>query len=142
MSETLESYCEYYKRPCTVSDGLCSECGERLIEPASGATEESPKTKGMTNGKQRVEEILQKYSNAVVDEAVEKCVGGGIVVFAERAKAKRLEALDSIEEVIKEVLGENEQFVQPTTVRRTYEEIARYSRQALRNEQLGRWESK
>ena len=53
MSETLESYCEYYKRPCTVSDGLCSECGERLIEPASGATEESPKTKGMTNGKQR-----------------------------------------------------------------------------------------
>jgi len=78
MSETLESYCEYYKRPCTVSDGLCSECGERLIEPASGATEESPKTKGMTNGKQRVEEILQKYSNAVVDEAVEKCVGGGI----------------------------------------------------------------
>ena len=106
MSETLESYCEYYKRPCTVSDGLCSECGERLIEPASGATEESPKTKGMTNGKQRVEEILQKYSNAVVDEVVEKCVGGGIVVFAERAKAKRLEALDSIEEVIKEVLGE------------------------------------
>jgi len=100
MSETLESYCEYYKRPCTVSDGLCSECGERLIEPASGATEESPKTKGMTNGKQRVEEILQKYSNAVVDEAVEKCVGGGIVVFAERAKAKRLEALDSIEEVM------------------------------------------
>lgn len=105
MSETLESYCEYYKRPCTVSDGLCSECGERLIEPASGATEESPKTKGMTNGKQRVEEILQKYSNAVVDEAVEKCVGGGIVVFAERAKAKRLEALDSIEEVYK-VTGE------------------------------------
>ena len=52
MSETLESYCEYYKRPCTVSDGLCSECGERLIEPASGATEESPKTKGMTNGRQ------------------------------------------------------------------------------------------
>lgn len=102
MSETLESYCEYYKRPCTVSDGLCSECGERLIEPASGATEESPKTKGMTNGKQRVEEILQKYSNAVVDEAVEKCVGGGIVVFAERAKAKRLEALDSIEEIYKE----------------------------------------
>jgi hypothetical protein len=44
MSETLESYCPYYKRPCTVSDGLCSECGERLIEPASGATEESPKT--------------------------------------------------------------------------------------------------
>ena len=53
-------------------------------------------------GKQRVEEILQKYSNAVVDEAVEKCVGGGIVVFAERAKAKRLEALDSIEEVMVE----------------------------------------
>jgi len=104
MSETLESYCEYYKRPCTVSDGLCSECGERLIEPASGATEESPKTKGMTNGKQRVEEILQKYSNAVVDEAVEKCVGGGIVVFAERAKAKRLEALDSIEEMYKNEL--------------------------------------
>lgn len=51
-------------------------------------------------GKQRVEEILQKYSNAVVDEVVEKCVGGGIVVFAERAKAKRLEALDSIEEVM------------------------------------------
>lgn len=60
MSETLESYCEYYKRPCTVSDGLCSECGERLIEPASGATEESPKTKGMTNGKQILEKAIQK----------------------------------------------------------------------------------
>lgn len=140
MSETLESYCEYYKRPCTVSDGLCSECGERLIEPASGATEESPKTKGMTNGKQRVEEILQKYSNAVVDEAVEKCVGGGIVVFAERAKAKRLEALDSIEEVIKEVLGEKQPFVespdQPILA------LGALHQNKLLLKQWGRWESK
>jgi len=139
MSETLESYCEYYKRPCTVSDGLCSECGERLIEPASGATEESPKTKGMTNGKQRVEEILQKYSNAVVDEAVEKCVGGGIVVFAERAKAKRLEALDSIEEIVKEVLGEEARF------RKSDDDLDRgveIGYNTLLAEQLGRWESK
>lgn len=62
MSETLESYCEYYKRPCTVSDGLCSECGERLIEPASGATEESPKTKGMTNGKQSKSELIIEFT--------------------------------------------------------------------------------
>ena len=146
MSETLESYCEYYKRPCTVSDGLCSECGERLIEPASGATEESPKTKGMTNGKQRVEEILQKYSNAVVDEAVEKCVGGGIVVFAERAKAKRLEALDSIEEVFKDCLGEREKTRPEIMSEQMGISVRGYDpeitpRNNLRVEVLGRWES-
>lgn len=92
MSETLESYCEYYKRPCTVSDGLCSECGERLIEPASGATEESPKTKGMTNGKQRVLEILQQLASDQCDKV-------------NIDKLAITEALDSIEEVYK-VTGE------------------------------------
>ena len=96
-------------------------------------------------GKQRVEEILQKYSNAVVDEAVEKCVGGGIVVFAERAKAKRLEALDSIEEVVKEVLGENYHGYEPEGIcwACTNRKICIHSVQdKLRSEQLGRWESK
>lgn len=97
----------------------------------------------MTNGKQRVEEILQKYSNAVVDEAVEKCVGGGIVVFAERAKAKRLEALDSIEEVFKDCLGEKESVgdMRPSSA---YDpkQFRLLHRNGLRHEQLGRWESK
>ncbi len=90
MSETLESYCEYYKRPCTVSDGLCSECGERLIEPASGATEESPKTKGMTNGKQRVRVIIEQ----LVKE-------NGAELMQDRLTHPSIDqALDSIEEVV------------------------------------------
>lgn len=110
-------------------------------------------------GKQRVEEILQKYSNAVVDEAVEKCVGGGIVVFAERAKAKRLEALDSIEEVIKEVLGEKEtelldrvekeiinlspdDYSLAWTLRQAQNTKLKELRKLSAKNQMGRWESK
>lgn len=101
----------------------------------------------MTNGKQRVEEILQKYSNAVVDEAVEKCVGGGIVVFAERAKAKRLEALDSIEEVFKDCLGEREKTRPEIMSEQMGISVRGYDpeitpRNNLRVEVLGRWESK
>lgn len=99
-------------------------------------TAQSKKGESMT-GKQRVEEILQKYSNAVVDEAVEKCVGGGIVVFAERAKAKRLEALDSIEEVIKEVLGEDTLPEEHELSRSKY-----FTQNNLRAEQLKRWSDK
>lgn len=92
-------------------------------------------------GKQRVEEILQKYSNAVVDEAVEKCVGGGIVVFAERAKAKRLEALDSIEEVVKEVIGQENEYSRdmPVPDPDPFALPSDHQNQ-LRRYQLGRWE--
>ncbi len=129
MSETLESYCEYYKRPCTVSDGLCSECGERLIEPASGATEESPKTKGMTNGKQRVRVIIEQ----LVKE-------NGAELMQDRLTHPSIDqALDSIEEIVKEVLGEEARF------RKSDDDLDRgveIGYNTLLAEQLGRWESK
>ena len=129
MSETLESYCEYYQRPCTVSDGLCSECGERLIEPASGATEESPKTKGMTNGKQRVRVIIEQ----LVKE-------NGAELMQDRLTHPSIDqALDSIEEIVKEVLGEEARF------RKSDDDLDRgveIGYNTLLAEQLGRWESK
>ena len=45
---------------------------------------------------------------------------------------------DDLNQLIEWILGENEHFVTPSTNRRTFNDINRYSRQALKNEQRNR----
>jgi len=103
----------------------------------------------MTNGKQRIREILEdKFGVANIGINKERTDS----FVYKKPHPKTEEALDSIEEIMKEVLGENEVFVDipivdafgRTTKVIKGESFAPYMipRNSLRSEQLGRWESK